>query len=99
MNIHQPKLLIKIESFTKRIIKDGLKRKDLPELVRLLDAFEEIYSCNHRYIDYVGLFNHIAEHQFQSYKQIQNGRYTYASLDKIRDELIQHLEVIPSLQP
>ena len=41
MNIHQPKLLIKIESFTKRIIKDGLKRKDLPELVRLLDAFEE----------------------------------------------------------
>lgn len=98
MNIHQhtlhePKLLIEIESFTKRIINDGLKRKDLPELVRLLDAFEEIYSCNHHYIDYVGLFDHIAKHQFQSYKQIQNGRYTYASLDKIRDELIQHFSM------
>ncbi len=52
MNIHQhtlhePRLLIEIESFTKRVINDGLKRKDLRELVRLLDAFEQIYSCNH----------------------------------------------------
>ena len=61
MNIHQhtlhePRLLIEIESFTKRIINDGLNRKDLPELVRLLDAFKQIYSCNHEYVDYVGLF-------------------------------------------
>ena len=67
MNIHQPKLLIKIESFTKRIIKDGLKRKDLPELVRLLDAFEEIYSCNHVYADYVGLFEFLASYVFYSF--------------------------------
>lgn len=88
--LHEPRLLIEIESFTKRIMKHGLKRKDLPELVRLLDGFEEIYSCNYRYIDYVGLFDHIAEYQFQIYKQMQNGRYTYASLLEISDGLLQH---------
>lgn len=98
MNIHQhtlhePKLLIEIESFTKRIINDGLSRKDLPELVRLLDAFGQIYSCNHVYADYVGLFDHIAEYEFQTYKQIQNGRYTYASLLEIRDESLQHFSM------
>lgn len=92
-SLHEPKLSIEIESFTKRIIEDGLKRKDLSELVRLLNAFERIYSCNHRYIDYVGLFDHIAEYQFQTYKQIQNGRYTYASLLEIRDESLQHFSM------
>lgn len=66
MNIHQhtphePKLLIEIESFTKRIINEGLKREDLPELVILLNAFEQIYSCNHAYADYVEVFHIIAK--------------------------------------
>lgn len=93
MNIHQhtphePKILIEIESFTKRIIDDGLKRKDLPELVRLLDAFEQIYSCNHVYADYVGLFEFLASYEFYSLKQIQDGQYTYASLLEISDWLL-----------
>lgn len=98
MNIHQhtlhePRLLIEIESFTKRIINDGLKRKDLPELVRLLDAFEQIYSCNHVYADYVGLFEFLATYEFYDFKHIQDGQYTYASLLEIRDESIQHFSM------
>ena len=93
MNIHQhtlhePRLLIEIESFTKRIINRGLKRKDLPELVRLLDAFEQIYSCNHVYTDYVGLFEFLASYEFYSFKQMQDGQYTYASLLEISDWLL-----------
>ncbi|MCH2006315.1 YagK/YfjJ domain-containing protein [Acinetobacter ursingii] len=93
MNIHQhtlhePRLLIEIESFTKRIINKGLKRKDLPELVRLLDAFEQVYSCNHVYADYVGLFEFLASYEFYSFKHIQDGQYTYASLLEISDWLL-----------
>lgn len=86
--LHEPKLLIEIESFTKRIIDDGLKRKDLPELVRLLDAFEHIYSCNYIYTDYIGLFKFF----YESYglKQIQDGQYTYSSLLGISDWLLAH---------
>jgi chaperonin cofactor prefoldin len=93
MNIHQhtlhePRLLIEIESFTKRIINDGLKRKDLPELVRLLNAFEQIYSCNHVYADYVGLFEFLVTYEFYDFKQMQDGQYTYASLLEISDWLL-----------
>lgn len=66
--LHEPRLLIEIESFTKRIIDSGLNRKDLPELVRLLDAFEQIYSCNHVYTDCVGLFASLANDEFYSFK-------------------------------
>ncbi|WP_089603862.1 YagK/YfjJ domain-containing protein [Acinetobacter piscicola] len=95
MNIHQhtphePRLLIEIESFTKRIINNGLKRKDLAELVRLLDAFEQIYSCNHVYADYVGLFEFLASYEFYDFKQMQDGQYTYASLLEISDWLLEH---------
>lgn len=86
--LHEPKLLIEIESFTKRIIDDGLKRKDLPELVRLLDAFEQIYSCNYIYTDYIGLFEFLAEYEFYDFKQMKNGCYTYASLLEISDWLL-----------
>ncbi|MHA3105051.1 YagK/YfjJ domain-containing protein [Acinetobacter sp. ANC 3791] len=86
--LHEPKLLIEIESFTKRIIDDGLKRKDLPELVRLLDAFEQIYSCNYVYADYVGLFEFLASDEFYGFKQIQDGQYTYVSLLEISDGLL-----------
>ncbi|MFW1983377.1 inovirus-type Gp2 protein [Acinetobacter guillouiae] len=93
MNIHQhtlhaPRLLIEIESFTKRIINDGLKRKDLPVLVRLLNDFEQIYSCNHVYTDYVGLFEFLATYEFYDFKHIQDGQYTYASLLEISDWLL-----------
>ena len=88
--LHEPKLLIEIESFTKRIINNGLKRKDLPELVRLLDTFEQIYSCNHMYADYVGLFEFLANYEFYGFKQMQDGQYTYASLLEIRDWLLAH---------
>ena len=93
MNIHQhtlhePRLLIEIESFTKRIINNGLNRKDLPELVRLLDAFEQIYSCNHVYADYVGLFEFLASYEFYGFKQMQDGQYTYVSLLEISDWLL-----------
>mgnify|MGYP006196018601 CR=1 FL=1 len=93
MNIHQhtlhePRLLIEIESFTKRIINKGLNRKDLPELVRLLNAFEQIYSCNHVYADYVGLFEFLASYEFYDFKQMQDGQYTYASLLEISDWLL-----------
>lgn len=95
MNIHQntlhePKLLIEIESFTKRIINKGLKRKDLPELVRLLDDFEKIYSCNHRYTDYLGLFEFLASYVFYSFKQMEDGRYSYVSLLGICDGLLDY---------
>jgi len=86
--LHELKRLIEIESFTKRIINDGLKRKDLPELVRLLDAFEQIYSCNHVYADYVGLFEFLASYEFYDFKQMQDGQYTYASLLEISDWLL-----------
>lgn len=86
--LHEPKLLIEIESFTKRVINDGLKRKDLPELVRLLDAFEQIYSCNHVYADYVGLFGFLAKYEFYDFKQMLDGQYTYASLLEISDWLL-----------
>ena len=88
--LHEPRLLIEIESFTKRIIRDGLKRKNLPELVRLLEGFEQIYSCNHVYTDYVELFEFLASYNFYYFKQMQNGRYTYASLLEISDGLLQH---------
>lgn len=95
MNIHQhtlhePRLLIEIESFTKRIINDGLNRKDLPELVRLLDAFEQIYSCTHVYADYIGLFEFLASYEFHGFKKMQDGQYTYASLLEISDWLLEH---------
>ena len=95
MNIHQhtlhePRLLIEIESFTKRIINDGLNRKDLPELVRLLDAFKQIYSCNHEYVDYVGLFEFLATCEFYCFKQMQDGQYTYESLLEISDWLLEY---------
>lgn len=93
MNIHQPKLLIKIESFTKRIINDGLKRKDLPELVRLLDAFELIYSCNHSYTDYSGLFEFLAHNSFYTFQQMRDGRYTYVSLLEINDRLLEYFSI------
>ena len=72
--LHEPKLLIEIESFTKRIIDDGLKRKDLPELVKLLDGFELIYSCNHSYTDYLGLFEFLANNSFYTFQQMRDGR-------------------------
>ena len=95
MNIHQntlhePRLLIEIESFTKRIIKEGLKRKDLPELVRLLNAFEQIYSCNYCFTDYLGLFEYVFSYEFYSFQQMQDGRYTYVSLMEISDGLLKH---------
>lgn len=93
MNIHQhtlhePRLLIEIESFTKRIINDGLKRKDLPELVRLLDAFEQIYSCNHVYADYVEVFHVIAKGELQRHRKMENGYFTYGSLLEIDDAIL-----------
>ncbi|WP_121774249.1 inovirus-type Gp2 protein [Acinetobacter bereziniae] len=93
MNIHQhtfhePRLLIEIESFTKRVINNGLNRKDLPELIRLLNDFEQIYSCNHVYIDYVGLFEFLASYEFYGFRQMQDGQYTYASLLEISDWLL-----------
>lgn len=93
MNIHQhtlhePRLLIEIESFTKRIINDGLKRKDLPELIRLLDAFEQIYSCNHVYADYVEVFHVIAKGELQRYRKMENGYCTYGSLLKVDEGIL-----------
>ncbi|MDM1249955.1 inovirus-type Gp2 protein [Acinetobacter johnsonii] len=98
MNTHQhtlnePRLLIEIESFTKRIIDSGLNRKDLPELVRLLDAFEQIYSCNHVYTDCVGLFASLANDEFYSFKQMQNGQHTNATLLEISDWLLRHFSM------
>ncbi len=90
LKLHEPKLLIEIESFTKRMIDESLKREDLPELVRLLNNFEQIYSCNHVYADYIGLFEFLANHQFHSFKQMQDGSYTYASLLEIGDQLLDH---------
>ena len=93
MNIHQhtlhePKLLIEIESFTKRIINDGLKRKDLPVLVRLLNDFEQIYSCNHVYADYVEVFHVIAKGELQRYRKMENGYCTYGSLLKVDEGIL-----------
>lgn len=88
--LHEPRLLIEIESFTKRIIRDGLKRKNLPELVRLLEGFEQIYSCNHVYTDYLGLFELLASYEFYDFQQMQDGRYSYASLLEISDGLLEH---------
>ncbi|ENX61091.1 inovirus Gp2 family protein [Acinetobacter sp. ANC 5659] len=93
MNIHQhtllePRLLIEIESFTKRIINNGLKRKDLPELVRLIDAFEQIYSCNHVYADYVEVFHVIAKGELQRYRKMGNGYFTYGSLLNIDERIL-----------
>ncbi|SSR08545.1 YagK/YfjJ domain-containing protein [Acinetobacter baumannii] len=87
--LHEPKLLIEIESFTNRIIDNGLKRKDLPELIRLLDGFELIYSCNHSYTDYLGLFEFLANNNFYTFQQVRDGRYTYISLLEIDDRLLQ----------
>jgi len=67
-----------------------LKRKDLAELVRLLDAFEQIYSCNHVYADYVGLFEFLASYEFYGFKKMQDGQYTYVSLLEISDWLLEH---------
>ena len=94
MNIHQhtlhePRLLIEIESFTKRIINDGLSRKDLPELVRLLNDFEQIYSCNHVYADYVDVFHIIAKSELQRYRKMENGYCTYESLLKVDEEILK----------
>ena len=88
--LHEPKLLIEIESFTKRIIDNGLKRKDLPELIRLLDGFELIYSCNHSYTDYAGLFEFLANNSFYTFQQMRDGRYTYISLLEIDDRLLEY---------
>lgn len=66
--IPESKLLIEVEAFTKRVIEQGLKRKDLVELVRLLDDFGKIYSCNHVYTDYIGLFEFLANNEFYSFK-------------------------------
>jgi len=86
--LHEPKLLIEIESFTKRIICDGLKRKDLPELIRLLDAFEQFYSCNHVYADYVDIFHVIAKGELQRYKRMENGYCVYRSLLEIDGKIL-----------
>lgn len=91
--LHEPKLLIEIESFTKRIINDGLKREDLPELVRWLDAFELIYSCNHSYTDYLGLFEFLANNSFYTFQQMRDGRYTYISLLEIDDRLLEYFSM------
>lgn len=91
--LHEPKLLIEIESFTKRIINDGLKREDLPELIRLLDGFELIYSCNHSYTDYAGLFEFLANNSFYTFQQMLDGRYTYASLLEINDRLLEYFSM------
>lgn len=93
MNIHQhtlhePKRLIEIESFTKRIINQGLNRKDLPELVRLLNTFEQIYSCNHVYADYVDVFHVIAKGELQRYRKMENGNGTYGSLLNIDEGIL-----------
>lgn len=95
MNINQyklnePKRLIKIESFTKRVIDNGLKREDLPELISMLEHFEHTYSFKHVYADYVALFEFLFVNQFHSFRQMQNGCYTYESLLKINDCLLEH---------
>lgn len=86
--LHEPRLLIEIESFTKRVINEGLKRKDLPELVRLLNAFEQIYSCNHVYADYVDAFHVIAKGELQRYKRMEKGYSTYGSLLEIDEAIL-----------
>ena len=95
MNIHQntlhePNLLIEIESFTKRIIEEGLKRKDLPKLVKLLEGFKHTYSCNYVYTDYLGLFEFIFNDEFYRFQQMQDGCFTYASLLEISEWLLAH---------
>ena len=91
--LHEPKLLIEIESFTKRIIDNGLMRKDLRELVKLLDGFKLIYSCNHSYTDYLGLFEFLANNNFYTFQQMRDGRYTYISLLEIDDRLLSHFSM------
>lgn len=88
--IPESKLLIEVEAFTKRVIEQGLKRKDLVELVRLLDDFGKIYSCNHVYTDYIGLFEFLANNEFYSFKQMHNGHCTHASLLEICEGLLEH---------
>ncbi len=86
--LHEPNLIIEIESFTKRTIEQGLHRNDLPRLIKLLDDFERIYSCNHGYSDYLGLFDFITEFEFQNFKKFKDGQYSYESLLKVSDQLL-----------
>lgn len=65
-----------------------LQRKDLPELVRLLNAFEQIYSCNHVYADYVDVFHVIAKDELQRYRKMENGNATYGSLLKVDEGIL-----------
>ena len=86
--LHESNLIIEIESFTKRVIEQGLHRNDLPRLIKLLDDFERIYSCNHRYSDYLGLFDFITEFEFQNFKKLRDGIYSYESLLRVSDQLL-----------
>lgn len=86
--LHEPNLIIEIESFTKRVIEQGLHRNDLPRLIKLLDDFERIYSCNHSYSDYLGLFDFITEFEFQNFKKLRDGIYSYESLLRVSDQLL-----------
>lgn len=88
--LHEPNLIIEIESFTKTTIEQGLQRNDLPRLIKLLDDFERIYSCNHSYSDYLGLFDFIAEFEFQNFKKFRDGKYSYESLLKVSDQLLDY---------
>ncbi len=88
--LHEPNLIIKIESFTKRTIEQGLQRKDLPRLIKLLDDFEKIYSCNHSYSDYLGLFDFITEFEFQNFKKFKDGKFSYESLLTVSDQLLSY---------
>ncbi|KXZ63376.1 hypothetical protein AVENLUH5627_03277 [Acinetobacter venetianus] len=88
--LHEPNLIIEIESFTKTTIEQGLQRNDLPRLIKLLDGFERIYSCNHSYSDYLGLFDFIAEFEFQNFKKFKDGKYSYESLLKVSDQLLDY---------
>lgn len=85
--LHEPNLLIEIESFTKKVVNEGLKKNDFPEYIRLLNDLEKIYSCNHRYTGYVRLFDHIAREDLQCFKRLQNGQYTYESFAQSSDWL------------
>ena len=88
--LHEPNLIIEIESFTKRAIEHGLHRKDLSRLIKLLDDFEKIYSCNHSYSDYLGLFEFITAFEFQNFKKFKDGQYSYESLLKVSDQLLDY---------
>lgn len=87
---NETKLMIHIESFTLKVVDKGLERKDLPELVWLLDNFARIFSCNHCYADYVGIFALVATN-LDGYMDIENGYTTYASLLNIEEDKLHEI--------